>query len=509
MAALPAPPAVTGASSRLMTVSSCETESRISTSLRTKNQISTTGLSAPIKSLPRERLEVLAPGPTPTHSARRLYIQVMKTGSSGISTEQMEKLQSLGGVVTDDAVPEGHQGLHGFLYGDNGADVHDAPTSTYQAESGQDDGSTVMLFSNYVDPRDGIKFAGVYAIYAEDGALQYIGYSRNVILTMKAHRSRVGAARCSAVRVKMYTEAAMVTRARLQEECELWLAQTAPPPGNSTDRALWEGTAGTAAAYMTEEDKAAYEEKKLKMRKAMGENLYDDVEGETEDSKTRRLRLLQAVEGDDWSSVIDGQTTEMLHEQEPTTSAQTGSSVTDAAAAVPGQIISPFARPGGPLMGSQESAAELELTVANVDMVLNDVRPYLIADGGNVEVVGVEDGIVALRLQGACGTCPSSTSTMKMGIERALQAKFQSSLREVVQVDKIDLGATVESLDAFLEGLRPAITNYGGSVEVVSVDRVKGACLIDFKGPAPISMGIQAAVRDKFPDMRTVNLVSP
>jgi hypothetical protein len=43
-----------------------------------------------------------------------------------------------------------------------------------------------------------------------------------------------------------------------------------------------------------------------------GENLYDDVEGEDADSRTRRLRLLQAVEGDDWSGVIDGQTQETL-----------------------------------------------------------------------------------------------------------------------------------------------------------------------------------------------------
>ena len=60
------------------------------------------------------------------------------------------------------------------------------------------------------------------------------------------------------------------------------------------------------------------------------------------------------------------------------------------------------------------------LTVQFVDRALDEVRPYLIADGGNVEVVEVEDGIVKLRLQGACGTCASSTATMKMGIERSL-----------------------------------------------------------------------------------------
>ncbi len=56
-------------------------------------------------------------------------------------------------------------------------------------------------------------------------------------------------------------------------------------------------------------------------------------------------------------------------------------------------------------------SAVLELNSANVDKVLDEVRPYLIADGGNVEVVRVEEKTrnVILKLQGACGTCPSST----------------------------------------------------------------------------------------------------
>lgn len=63
------------------------------------------------------------------------------------------------------------------------------------------------------------------------------------------------------------------------------------------------------------------------------------------------------------------------------------------------------------------------LTPYLVDKALDEVRPYLIADGGNVEVVAVQDGVVMLRLQGACGTCPSSTATMKMGIERSLRVR--------------------------------------------------------------------------------------
>ena len=55
-----------------------------------------------------------------------------------------------------------------------------------------------------------------------------------------------------------------------------------------------------------------------------------------------------------------------------------------------------------------------------VNEVLEKLRPFLLRDGGDCELVDVEDGIVKLRLLGACGTCPSSTITLKAGIERAL-----------------------------------------------------------------------------------------
>lgn len=65
--------------------------------------------------------------------------------------------------------------------------------------------------------------------------------------------------------------------------------------------------------------------------------------------------------------------------------------------------------------------ATLALTPENVEQVLDEMRPYLMADGGNVELVDIEGPIVKLRLQGACGSCPSSTMTLKMGIERRLR----------------------------------------------------------------------------------------
>ncbi len=65
--------------------------------------------------------------------------------------------------------------------------------------------------------------------------------------------------------------------------------------------------------------------------------------------------------------------------------------------------------------------ATLALTPDNVEQVLDELRPYLMADGGNVELVEIDGPIVKLRLQGACGSCPSSTMTLKMGIERRLR----------------------------------------------------------------------------------------
>lgn len=75
----------------------------------------------------------------------------------------------------------------------------------------------------------------------------------------------------------------------------------------------------------------------------------------------------------------------------------------------------------------------LALTPDNVEQVLDELRPYLMADGGNVELVEIEGPIVKLRLQGACGSCPSSTMTLKMGIERRLR----EYIPEITSVEQV------------------------------------------------------------------------
>ena len=73
------------------------------------------------------------------------------------------------------------------------------------------------------------------------------------------------------------------------------------------------------------------------------------------------------------------------------------------------------------------------ITVEQVQKELNKIRPSLQQDGGDVELVGVEDNIVKVRLQGACAGCAFSQLTLKNGIERFLKEKLPE-LKEVVSV---------------------------------------------------------------------------
>ena len=79
------------------------------------------------------------------------------------------------------------------------------------------------------------------------------------------------------------------------------------------------------------------------------------------------------------------------------------------------------------------STETMALTLENVEKVLDELRPFLMAYGGNVEVVELDGPIVKVRLQGACGSCPSSTMTLKMGIERKMRESIPE-VSEVVQV---------------------------------------------------------------------------
>lgn len=68
-----------------------------------------------------------------------------------------------------------------------------------------------------------------------------------------------------------------------------------------------------------------------------------------------------------------------------------------------------------------------------VEKVINRIRPAVQMDGGDIQLVDIVDGVVRVKLLGACHGCPSSTMTLKMGIERAIRAEVP----EIISVESV------------------------------------------------------------------------
>jgi Fe-S cluster biogenesis protein NfuA len=68
-----------------------------------------------------------------------------------------------------------------------------------------------------------------------------------------------------------------------------------------------------------------------------------------------------------------------------------------------------------------------------VQEVIDKIRPLLQRDGGDIQLIDVVDGVVSVKLQGACGSCPMSAMTLKMGVERQLKQELPE-IKEVVAV---------------------------------------------------------------------------
>jgi Fe-S cluster biogenesis protein NfuA len=74
-----------------------------------------------------------------------------------------------------------------------------------------------------------------------------------------------------------------------------------------------------------------------------------------------------------------------------------------------------------------------EQILARIKGVLEDLRPNIQMDGGDIEFVSYVDGVVSLKLQGACASCPLSVYTIKLGIEERLR-EFVPEVIEVIAV---------------------------------------------------------------------------
>lgn len=139
------------------------------------------------------------------------------------------------------------------------------------------------------------------------------------------------------------------------------------------------------------------------------------------------------------------------------------------------------------------------------------LRPYLMSDGGNVELVEVDGLTVKLRLQGACGSCPSSTTTMTMGIKRRLMEKIPEIL-EVEQVEDANAGLelTPENVDSVLGEIRPYLSGTGGGE--LELEEIDGPLVkVRLSGPAADVLTVRVAVtqklRERIPMIAAVQLV--
>ncbi|XP_038889481.1 nifU-like protein 3, chloroplastic [Benincasa hispida] len=153
----------------------------------------------------------------------------------------------------------------------------------------------------------------------------------------------------------------------------------------------------------------------------------------------------------------------------------------------------------------------LPLTEENVEKVLDEVRPSLMADGGNVALHEIDGLVVILKLQGACGSCPSSTMTLKMGIETRLRDKIPEIL-EVEQIMDTETGLELneENVEKVLAEIRPYLAGTGGGIlEVIEIKDY--VVKVRLSGPAAGVMTVRVALtqklREKIPAIAAVQLI--
>ncbi|CAL4989154.1 unnamed protein product [Urochloa decumbens] len=168
------------------------------------------------------------------------------------------------------------------------------------------------------------------------------------------------------------------------------------------------------------------------------------------------------------------------------------------------QVVQAIANP--------DPAIELPLTAENVEMVLDEVRPYLMADGGNVALHEIDGNVVRLKLQGACGSCPASVTTMKMGIERRLMEKIPEIVAvEPIADEETGLELNQENIEKVLDEIRPYLAGTGGGeLEFVAIE--EPIVKVRLTGPAAGVMTVRVALtqklREKIPKIAAVQLLS-
>lgn len=200
-------------------------------------------------------------------------------------------------------VPQAHQGLHNFLY--PAADEHMADIPVVSASDKTLE--TNLELERWCNDVQNAKVAGVYVVMNGDRTPQFISYSRNVALSLKGHLAQKGADLCAFVTVQSFTFPKRDAMEQLQDE---WIAALpGPPPGNVDG--TWASTVRDAATQvMSVTEREAYEEKKLKLRRAMADGSLNLSALKAEGEVAQRQDLAMAMNDDNWSAVVREQTQE-------------------------------------------------------------------------------------------------------------------------------------------------------------------------------------------------------
>ncbi|MGB3614872.1 MAG: GIY-YIG nuclease family protein [Elainellaceae cyanobacterium] len=197
-------------------------------------------------------------------------------------------------------VPQAHQGLHDFLY--PSADEHAVePADAATLDHGTDEPVAVQT---WCDETQNSRIAGVYAVLDGDRQTQFVGYSRNVERSLRGHLAQKGAAVCALVRVQPFK---FPKRDEMEALRDDWIAALpSPPPGNIDGS--WAGSIREAATQtMSATERQAYEEKKLKLRRAMADGTLRQDEAA---AQANPADLAAAMNDDNWSAVVREQTQE-------------------------------------------------------------------------------------------------------------------------------------------------------------------------------------------------------
>uniref|UniRef100_I1LTD4 NIF system FeS cluster assembly NifU C-terminal domain-containing protein n=1 Tax=Glycine max TaxID=3847 RepID=I1LTD4_SOYBN len=132
-------------------------------------------------------------------------------------------------------------------------------------------------------------------------------------------------------------------------------------------------------------------------------------------------------------------------------------------------------------------------------------------DGGNVALHQIDGNVVRLKLQGACGSCPSSVTTMKMGIERRLMEKIPEIVAvEPIADEETGLELNEDNIEKVLEEMRPYLVGAAdGTLELVAID--EPIVKVRITGPAASVLTVRVAVtqklREKIPAIAAVQLL--